>query len=111
MYPFLPPANEVCKGNVFTGVCPSAGVSVWGFSVRKTPLYGKERAVRILLECILVRDFISHNSSGNSSRVTNCRSEWTISSRVMCLIVLYESCNTSNNKVSAMFTGMDFIFT
>ena len=38
---FLPPANEVCEGNVFTGVCQSTGgglglcpggVSVWGFS-------------------------------------------------------------------------------
>ena len=26
----LPPANEVCEGNVFTGVCPSGGVSVHG---------------------------------------------------------------------------------
>ena len=31
------------------GLCPD------GFSVRKTPPYGKEWAVRILLECILVR--------------------------------------------------------
>ena len=31
------------------GLCPD------GFSVRETPPYGKEWAVRILLECILVR--------------------------------------------------------
>ena len=30
------------------------GVSVWGVSVMETPPYGNERAVRILLECILV---------------------------------------------------------
>ena len=35
-------------------LCP-VGVSVWGVSVRKTLLlYGKEQAVRILLEYILV---------------------------------------------------------
>ena len=64
-------------GNVFTPVCDSVhggclcpgvslsggslskgvsveGVSVDGVSVRETPPYGKEQAVRILLECILV---------------------------------------------------------
>ena len=58
---FLPPANEVCEGNVFTGVCLSMdggslsrsdlcpgrslsirvsvqGISVWGISVRETPV-------------------------------------------------------------------------
>ena len=46
-------------------VYPQVWVSVWGdlcpggslsrrVSVRETPPYGKERAVRILLECILV---------------------------------------------------------
>ena len=58
---FLPPANEVCEGNVFTGVCLSRGGSV-----RKTP-YGNVRGVRILLECILVNlDFTSttgHNKT------------------------------------------------
>ena len=46
------------------------GVSVWkgpegclsrGVSVRETPLYGKERAVRILLECTLVDVVFSEN--------------------------------------------------
>ena len=35
---------QICKGYVFTGVCLSTGGDP----------YGKERAVRILLECILV---------------------------------------------------------
>ena len=49
------------QGNVFTGVCQSfcsqgEGVSVWGVDPPgQRPPYGKERAVRILLECILVR--------------------------------------------------------
>ena len=61
---FLPPANEVCEDYVFTGVCLSTeGVSLQGGEgglcsgrslSRETPLYCKERAVRILLECILV---------------------------------------------------------
>ena len=50
---------------LFTG-----GVSVWkgpegrlsrGVSVRETPLYGKERAVCILLECTLVDVGFSEN--------------------------------------------------
>ena len=45
--------GDLCPG----GLCPGGlylGVSVqWG-SLSKTPPYGKERAVRILLECILV---------------------------------------------------------
>ena len=70
---FLPPANEVCEGYVFTGFClstgglsvsvPGEGVSVQGglclegVSVRETPQdkdppYRKERTVCILLECI-----------------------------------------------------------
>ena len=78
---FLPPANEVCEGYVFTGVCLSTGGSrslsrgvsipggeslsrgVWGGSVRKTPLYGNERAVRILLECILVTNEFNYKFS------------------------------------------------
>ena len=32
--PSLPPANEVCEGYVFTGVCPG-GVSVWGGSLSR----------------------------------------------------------------------------
>ena len=54
----LPPANEVCEGYVFTGVCLSTGdgsLSTGEASVQtETPPYGKERAVRILLKCILV---------------------------------------------------------
>ena len=66
---FLTPANEVCEGYVFTGVCLSTG---GGLCQRDTPpgqkppmerdpldrdplLYGNVRAVCILLECILVR--------------------------------------------------------
>ena len=49
------------QGNVFTclsfcpqgGLCPEGSLSR-GVSVREIPLYGKERKVRILLECILV---------------------------------------------------------
>ena len=42
--------QDLCLG----GLCP-AGVSLSrGVSVRETPSYSKERAVRILLECILV---------------------------------------------------------
>ena len=37
-------------------LCPEGGwVSVRGGSLSGRPLYGKERAVRILLECILIR--------------------------------------------------------
>ena len=64
------PANEVCKGYVFTDVCLST--VGWGVSVQEglpdrnppwtenpwtdtpPPPYGNVRAVRILLECILV---------------------------------------------------------
>ena len=73
---FLPPANEVCEGYVFTGVCLStvggmrgrgaceAGEHAWlGWAcMAHTPLpctlprhAVNVRAVRILLECILVR--------------------------------------------------------
>ena len=57
---FLPPTNEVYEGYVFTGVCqqgglcPGGGSLSRGVSVRETPPYGYLRAVRILLECILV---------------------------------------------------------
>ena len=72
------PANEVCEGYAFTGVCLSTGgswslswdvsvpwcVSVQGGSLPRGvsiqgglchghPPYGNERAVRILLECII----------------------------------------------------------
>ena len=72
----LPPANEVCDGYVFTDVCLSTGRSLSGGSLSgglclgglcpgreslsgrppwtETPPYGNKRAVRILLECILV---------------------------------------------------------
>ena len=73
--PYLPPANEVCEGNVFTGVCLSTGslglcpagslsgegVSVqWlglcpgGVPVQEDAPKVKSWPVRILLECILV---------------------------------------------------------
>ena len=48
---FVTAPNEVCEGNVFTGVCLSTGGG--GVSVRETH-HGKEWAVHILLECILV---------------------------------------------------------
>ena len=74
MSSFLPPANEVCEGYVFTRVCHSvhrggsasvhAGIPPWS---RPNPpgaepppeqcMLGdtaNKRAVRILLECILV---------------------------------------------------------
>ena len=65
----LPPANEVCEGYVFTPVCQSfcsQGGSTWaGTPWAGTPPAGtllgnacwdtvNKRAVRILLECILV---------------------------------------------------------
>ena len=66
----LPPANEVCEGYVFTGVCLSTGGSAWGgvssqadtpgqTPLRQTPPSAcwytiNKRAVRIPLECILV---------------------------------------------------------
>ena len=67
---FLPSANEVCEGYVFTGVCLSVHEgSPWQRPpVHRPPVdrdppgqrlpldrdNGNERAVRILLECILV---------------------------------------------------------
>ena len=81
---YLPPATKLRQGNVFTPVCDSVhrgggvsvpacttghmtrGVSVLGGAslsrgglsretpYTETPSYGNERAVRILLECILV---------------------------------------------------------
>ena len=48
------------EGNVFTPVCQSFCSQGEGVSLTEphnrteTPLYGKERVVRILLECILV---------------------------------------------------------
>ena len=50
----VPPANEVCEGYVFTGVCLSTGGSL----SRGDPLssvVGVSVYVRILLECILVK--------------------------------------------------------
>ena len=69
----LPPANAVCEADVFTGVCLSTG----GVSVMETPRYGNVRAVRILLECILVLEFsiTSHNQTRkHSSRM--CSASW-----------------------------------
>ena len=56
------PGWSLCKEG---GLCPGRGVSVqgealsgrvsvWGVSIREIPPYGNERALRILLECILV---------------------------------------------------------
>ena len=55
------PQTKLREDNVFTPVCDSVhrggGLCVSGpgrgGSVREAPLYGNERAVRILLECIL----------------------------------------------------------
>ena len=79
---YLPPANEVCEGYVFTGVCLSTTVSSeggslsGGISVQEgglcpgeglcqgdPPPYGNVRAVRILLECILVPVYITERPS------------------------------------------------
>ena len=43
-------------------LCPGGSLSGGG-SVRKTPLYGNERAVRILLECILVTNEFNYKFS------------------------------------------------
>ena len=54
------------------------GVSVRGGLCQGLPLYGKERAVRILLECILVNSgllislLISQNLTPNYSSVQSC---------------------------------------
>ena len=47
----LPTANEVCDCNVFTSVCLSTR---WGRSLSGGGVFVRERAVRILLECIVV---------------------------------------------------------
>ena len=44
---------SVHGGSLFGGLCLRR-ISVQGVSVRENPPYGNERAVRILLECILV---------------------------------------------------------
>ena len=82
--------DEVCEGYIFTpvcqsfcsqgglcvrgggcpgGLCPVWGFSVGGVSVRETPPYGNEQAVRILLECILVptNGMMSTNSFFNGA--------------------------------------------
>ena len=84
----LPPANEVCEGYVFTGVCLHRGGGLHpGGRADPPPIQTptptlqvlwdtvKERAVRILLECILVHDVIvtrtiTPNNSNISSIVT-----------------------------------------
>ena len=63
----LPPANEVCEGYVFTGVCLSTGGgrAWWQGGMRGAGMCGirwdtvNERAVPILLECILVLTIFS----------------------------------------------------
>ena len=49
----------LCPWGSLSGASLSSGVSVWGVSVMETPPYGNERAVCILLECILVQSSIS----------------------------------------------------
>ena len=44
----------------------SGGVSVQGISVRETPLYGKEQAACILLECILANIYVRVEGVGFS---------------------------------------------
>ena len=46
--------DQVCLGGLCPGgLCPGGSLS-GRVSIRETPPYGNERAVRILLECILV---------------------------------------------------------
>ena len=67
----LCPGGVLCLGGVSVqgGLCLGESlsrgslfgeVSVQGVSVRETPTYSYMRAVRILLECILVRQLIPH---------------------------------------------------
>ena len=56
---------KLWEGDVFRGVCPQGDLCLWyhvpsgGLPDRDfLPPYGKQRAVRILLECILVVDFL-----------------------------------------------------
>ena len=46
--------RSLFRGVSVQGESLSRGVSVQGVSVMETPLYGNERVVHILLECILV---------------------------------------------------------
>ena len=49
--------GDLCPGRGVSaqgGLCSGGGLCPGGVSVRETPKYGNERAVRILLECILV---------------------------------------------------------
>ena len=65
---YLPPANEVCEGYVFTGVCLSTGWRghAWHACPPQQTLWDalNERAVCILLECILVRQYFHTFCSG-----------------------------------------------
>ena len=60
----LPPANEVCEGYVFTGVCLSTGEPARQGGMHAPQQIQRdtvnERAVRILLERILVRMMYLH---------------------------------------------------
>ena len=42
-------------GSLSGGLCPGESLCLGRVSVRETPTYGNVQAVRILLECILVR--------------------------------------------------------
>ena len=58
-------------------LCPGMGSLFRGGLCQGLPLYGKERAVRILLECILVNSglltsLLSQNLTPNYSSVQSC---------------------------------------
>ena len=78
------PQTKFGESNVFTHICHSVhrgeGVSVGGVSLTETPctetsrtLYGKEREVRILLECILVRHTFCWKLHENEKKCANDR--------------------------------------
>ena len=84
----LPPANEACEGYVFTPVCHSVHGGGGGVCIQEggwayLPLRilwdtANERAVRILVECILVLDdsaftLSRHTSNGKKMTVENLR--------------------------------------
>ena len=56
---FYRPQTKLWKGNVFTLVCDS--VHSGGLCQGDPPPYGNQRAVRILLECILCNVYFNCN--------------------------------------------------
>ena len=123
--PFLPPATKLRQGNIFTGICQTfcsqGGVSVQeglcpgrslsggslsrgslsggflsGRPPTETPLYGNERMVRILLECILVNSTKTamipvHKNGFNKNRSQNyCfTQQWLSQSNYLDFLVGY----------------------